>query len=131
MKKGALLISVVSLIGFTILALCLVSTLLIHVSPGKPTSPETAHDIVCTLHIFKTIATKTQTRMWIKMRRLVKAFAVSKLKYGHIQRPTPNCRPQDPPACAYLGDPCTYATSMVTHVRVNAFLFLNVAMQYC
>ena len=39
------------------------------------------------------------------MRRLVKAFAASKLKYGHIQRPTPNFRPQDPQACAYIGDP--------------------------
>ena len=38
-----------------ILPFCLVSTLLIHVALKKPTSPETAHEIVCTLHIFKTI----------------------------------------------------------------------------
>ena len=44
-KKGALLISVVSLIGFTILPFCLVSTLLIHVALKKPTNPEKAHEI--------------------------------------------------------------------------------------
>ena len=54
MKKGALLISVVSLIGLTMLAFGLVSTLPIHVALKKPTRPETAHDNVCTLHIFKT-----------------------------------------------------------------------------
>ena len=53
-KKGALLISVVSLVGLTILPFFLVSTLLIHVALKKPTSPETAHEIVRMLHIFKT-----------------------------------------------------------------------------
>ena len=62
------------------------------------------------------------------MRRLFKAFSTSKLKYRHIQRSTANFRPQDPPAGAYIGDPCTYARGTVTHIRVNAFLFLNVAM---
>ena len=124
MKKGALIISVVSLIGVTILAFCLVSTLLIHVALKKPISPETAHGIVC--YTFLKPATKVQT-----IHRLVKSFLASKLKYGHIQRPTPKFRPQDPPAGAYIGDPCTYEKSTLTHVRVNAFLFLNVAMQYC
>ena len=123
-----LLISVVSLIGLTILPFCLVSMLLIHVALKKPTSPETVHEIV--RFAFLKQATKAQTSLWIEMRRLVQAFAASKLKYRHIQRPTPNFRPEDPPAGAYIGDPCTYATSTVTHVRVNAFLFLNVAMQY-
>ena len=54
LKKGALLISVLSLIGLTILPFCLVSTLLVHVALKKPTSPETAREIVCMLHIFKT-----------------------------------------------------------------------------
>ena len=53
-KRGALLISSVSLIGLTIFSFCLVSTLLIHVALKKPISPETAHELVCTLHIFKT-----------------------------------------------------------------------------
>ena len=76
-------------------------------------------------------ATKAQTSLWFEMRRLVKTFATSKLKYRHIQRPATHFWPQDPPAGAYIGDPWTYATSTVTHVRVNAFLFLNVAMQHC
>ena len=54
MKQGALLNSVVSLIGLNILPFCLVSTLLIHVALNNPTGPETAHEIVRTLHIFKT-----------------------------------------------------------------------------
>ena len=54
MKKGALLISVVSWIGLTILPFRLVSTLLIHVALKKAANPETSHEIVGTLHIFKT-----------------------------------------------------------------------------
>ena len=53
-EKGVLLISVVSLIGLAILPFYPASTLLIHVALKKPTSPETPHEIVCTLHIFKT-----------------------------------------------------------------------------
>ena len=82
-------------------------------------------------YTFLKLSTKALTSLWIEMRRLVKAFATSKLKYRHIQRSTANLRPQDPPAGAYIGDPCTYARGTVTHIRVNAFLFLNVAMQYC
>ena len=54
MEKGALLISVDFLIGLTILSFYLVSTLLIHVALKKPTKHETAHEVVCTLHSFKT-----------------------------------------------------------------------------
>ena len=46
-EKGALLISVVALIGFTILPFYLVSTLLINVALKKPTNPEKAHEIGC------------------------------------------------------------------------------------
>ena len=130
MKKGALLISVVFLIGLTILAFCLVSTLLIHVALKSPQALR-QHMRLFVCYTFSKLATKAQTSMWIEMRRLVKAFATRKLKYRHIQRPTPNFRSQDAPVGAYIGDPCTYATSAVTHVRINAFLFLNVAMQYC
>ena len=82
MNKGALLISVVSLIGLTILPFCLVSTLLINVALKKPASPETSHEIV--RYTFLKLATNAQTSLWIEMRRLVKAFAASKLKYRHI-----------------------------------------------
>ena len=132
MEKGALLISVVSLIGLTtcILPFCLVSTLLIHVALKSPQALR-QHMRLFVRYTFLKLSTKALTSLWIEMRRLVKAFATSKLKDRHIQRPTPNFRPQDPPPCAYIGDPCTYATSTLTHIRVNAFLFLNVAMQYC
>ena len=47
-------------------------------------------------YTFLKLATQAQTSLWIEMCRLVKAFAAGKLKYRHIQRPTPNFRPQDP-----------------------------------
>ena len=129
MKKGALLISVVSdWINF----LSILSSVHATDTCSSEESPQALgqHIRLFVRYTFLKLETKAQTSLWIKMRRLAKAFAASKLKYEHIQRPTPNFRPHDPPACAYIGDPCTYATSTVTHVRVNAILFSDVAMQY-
>ena len=77
------------------------STLLIHVALKNPQALR-KHMRLFVRYTFLKLSTKALTRLWIEMRRLVKAFAISKLKYRHIQRPTPKFRPQDPPAGAYI-----------------------------